>query len=167
MIARPAPEPRRVVVGIGELAVSIDERVVLTTYALGSCVAIIVHDPVRRIGGLIHYMLPDSRALPERARDTPAMFADTGVPTLFHRMYGAGAKKTDLVVKIAGGGHLLEVAVEIDVGARNLEAAERLFERSGVRVAARDVGGTVSRTVELHVGTGDVLVRSQRKERRL
>ncbi len=165
MNAQVLAAPERLVIGIGELSVSERSDSVLVTYALGSCVAVVVHDPVRRIGGLIHFMLPQSRAMPERARTQPGMFADTGVPMLFHRMYAAGSQKRELVVKVAGGGHLLAAQGELDVGSRNLEVLDKLFVRSGVLVAARDTGGTVSRTVELHVGTGRVVVRSHRKER--
>ncbi|MBK7859265.1 MAG: chemotaxis protein CheD [Archangiaceae bacterium] len=150
--------------GIGELCVSDQADTVLITYALGSCVAVVVHDPKRRVGGLLHYMLPQSKAMPEKAVAQPGMFADTGVPMLFHRLYAVGCHKRELVVKVVGGGHLLGAADAFDIGHRNLEVLDKVFARSGVFVAARDVGGAVSRTVELNVGTGRVTVRSHRKE---
>ena len=90
-----------------------------------------------------------------------------GVPALFRRMYTLGCKKPELVVKVAGGGHLLGADDELDIGRRNVEMVDYLFERSGVQVAARDTGGTESRTIEFHVQTGEVWVRSRGKEKRL
>jgi chemotaxis protein CheD len=90
-------------VDIADLKTSADPDAVIVTYALGSCIAVIVYDPVRKVGGMIHYMLPMSETSPEKAKERPAMFADTGIPLLFHTMYEMGCKKTDLIVKAAGG----------------------------------------------------------------
>ncbi|MBL8956459.1 MAG: chemotaxis protein CheD [Myxococcaceae bacterium] len=168
MSLEPAPHAAvRRVVGIAELAVSDDPRVSFVTYALGSCVAVAAWAPARCAGGLIHFMLPLSKAMPKRSTDKPALFADTGVPLLFRRLYTLGCSKEELVVKVAGGGRLLGGSDELDVGSRNLEMLDYLFARSAVEVAARDVGGTVSRTVEFKLATGEVCVRSRGKERLL
>ena len=92
-----------ITVDIADLKVSADPDAVIVTYALCSCIAVIVYDPVRKAGGMIHYMLPMSETSPEKARERPAMFADTGIPLLFHSMYALGCKKQNLIVKVAGG----------------------------------------------------------------
>ncbi|MDD5531533.1 MAG: chemotaxis protein CheD [Syntrophales bacterium] len=81
------------VVGVADLKVSDNPHDILVTYALGSCIGVAVFDPVSKVGGLIHFMLPDSTLDPEKAREKPAMFADTGIPMLFKSCYELGAEK--------------------------------------------------------------------------
>ncbi len=73
------------VIGVADCLVSDDPEAVLVTYALGSCIAVVIHDPVSRVGGLLHYMLPESTLDQAKAQERPYMFADTGIPLLFHR----------------------------------------------------------------------------------
>jgi chemotaxis protein CheD len=153
-----------VTVDIGDLRVSREVDDVLVTYALGSCVAVMVHDPVRVAGGMIHYMLPLSDTAPERARDRPAMFADTGIPALFHAMYALGCRKQDLVVKVAGGGALHDDSGIFRIGERNCAVMRTIFRKAGVAIRAEDVGGARSRTARLHVATGRCVISSPRDE---
>ena len=97
-----------ITVDISDIKVSGDPDAVIVTYALGSCIAVVVYDPVRTVGGMIHFMLPMSATSPDKAREKPAMFADTGVPLLFGEMYKLGCDKRDLVVKVVGGGSLYD-----------------------------------------------------------
>mgnify|MGYP001561206167 CR=1 FL=1 len=69
---------QRVVVGVGDLSVSNNIAITLSTYALGSCIAVAAYDPVVKAGGLLHLMLPESSISPDKAISQPAMFADTG-----------------------------------------------------------------------------------------
>ena len=151
---------RRVVVDIADFVVSKDLDVTLTTYALGSCIAVILHDAVVPAAGMIHYMLPLSSTNPEKAKLRPAMFADTGVPLLFHAMYGLGCKKEDLVVKVAGGGQLYDDQGIFEIGKRNYTVLRRMLWKTNVLVAAEEVGGAKSRTVHLEVKTGRCVIRS-------
>jgi chemotaxis protein CheD len=153
-----------VAVEISDFRVSDDPGATLVTWALGSCIAVMVHDPVRRAAGMIHYMLPLAETSPERARDRPAMFADTGVPLLFHSMYGLGCRKQDLVVKVAGGSSLHDDRGVFQIGKRNHAILRKMLWKAGVLVAAEDVGGAKSRTVRLHVGTGRCTVTSPGEE---
>lgn len=82
------------VVGIADARVSRDPDTVLVTYALGSCIAIAIHDPVVQVGGLLHFMLPESKGFAGDASSTPFKFADTGIPMLFHEAYRLGAEKS-------------------------------------------------------------------------
>ncbi len=84
----PSSSSQRVLtVGISDLKVSDDPGSLLITHALGSCIAVLLHDPKRNIGGMIHFMLPLASTAPKKAATTPAMFADSGVPLLFQQMY--------------------------------------------------------------------------------
>ncbi|MEZ5063424.1 MAG: chemotaxis protein CheD [bacterium] len=156
-----------ITVDIADIRVSKDPASVIVTYALGSCVAVIVHDPIRRIGGMIHYMLPLAQTAPDKARGNPAMFADTGIPVLFRSVYELGCRKEDLVVKVAGGGSLYDDKGTFEIGRRNYVVLRKMFWKTGVMIAAEDVGGSKSRTVRLNVGTGQVVVRSQGEETEL
>jgi chemotaxis protein CheD len=156
-----------VVVEIADLKVSSNPSVVLVTYALGSCIAVIVHDPVMKAGGMIHYMLPLSESSPEKATERPAMFADTGIPLLFHSMYALGCKKQDLVVKVAGGGSLYDDNGHFAIGQRNYTILRKMFWKAGVMISAEDVGGTKSRTVRLFVDTGRCTITASGEETEL
>jgi chemotaxis protein CheD len=153
-----------VTVDISDLKVSADAEDVIVTYALGSCIAVMVHDPVRVAAGMIHYMLPLSETSPEKARAKPAMFADTGVPALFHAMYALGCRKQDLVVKVAGGGALYDDKGLFRIGQRNYTVLRKIFWKAGVIIHAEDVGGAASRTARLHVATGLCTISSKGQE---
>ena len=77
----------RHIVGVGDMKVSSDPADVIVTHALGTCLGIVVHDPVARVGGMLHVMLPTSTINPDKARLNPYMFVDTGVPELFRQAY--------------------------------------------------------------------------------
>ena len=154
----------QITVDISDLRVSANPDDLIVTYALGSCIAVIVHDPKRKVGGMIHYMLPLSEIAPEKAKDKPAMFADTGIPELFRTMYGMGCDKKDLVVKVAGGGALYDDKGLFSIGKRNYTVLRKMFWKVGVIIAAEDVGGAKSRTARLWVGDGRCTIASQGEE---
>lgn len=148
-----------VIVGVGDCQVTNDPEAVLVTYALGSCIAVVIHDPVSRVGGLLHFMLPESSLDRAKAQDRPYMFADTGVPLLFHNAYELGAKKPRIVVAVLGGAQIVGGAESLNIGKRNHLALRKLFWKAGVMVRHEDVGGTSSRTVRLEVSSGRVFLR--------
>ena len=154
----------QITVDISDMRVSASPDDLIVTYALGSCIAVIVHDPKRKVGGMIHYMLPLSEIAPEKAKDKPAMFADTGIPELFRTMYGMGCDKKDLVVKVAGGGALYDDKGLFSIGKRNYTVLRKMFWKAGVIIAAEDVGGAKSRTARLWVGDGRCTIASQGEE---
>jgi chemotaxis protein CheD len=154
-------------IDIADLKVSTDPDTCLVTYALGSCIAVIVYDPVNRIGGMIHYMLPQASTSPERAREKPAMFADTGIPLLFHALYAKGCNKRDLVVKVAGGSALLSMTDVFEIGKRNHVILRKMLWKAGVPIKAEDVGGTVFRTARLFLDSGRVTIKTEVSEHEL
>jgi chemotaxis protein CheD len=158
---------RLLVVGMGDLVVSTDTAITLVTYALGSCLGVAVYDPVACVGGMLHAMLPSSETDPARAAALPALFVDTGVPELFRACYSRGARKERLVVTIAGAGGLSgEDTDQFRIGKRNLLMARQLFWKNSVLVHSGDVGGSVSRTLSLNIGNGQVLIRTGSNTRR-
>lgn len=147
------------VVGVGDGVVSRDPESVLVTYALGSCVAVAIHDPVVQVGGLLHFMLPESKGHQVDTAPTPYRFADTGIPMLFHQAYRLGAEKARMVVCVAGGAQVLDEDGVFNIGKRNLVAMRKILWRAGVMIHSEAVGGAVSRTVRLEVGTGKFWLR--------
>lgn len=152
------------VVGIADLKVSADADDTLITYALGSCLGITVHDAVARVGGMLHVMLPQSSIDAQKGRDRPWMFVDTGVPELFREAYKIGARKERLVLKVAGGAASREDADSFQIGKRNILMLRQLLWKNGVLITAHDVGGQISRTVSLAVGSGEVRVKTSSVE---
>ena len=148
-----------IVVGISDVKISGNPEDVMVTYALGSCLAIAVYDPVVRVGGLLHFMLPDSSLDVNKARDNPAMFADTGIPLLFKSCYRLGAEKKRMVVKVAGGASILDDANFFRIGQKNITAMRKLFWANNVLIAGEDTGKNYNRTVRLCIADGKVLVK--------
>ena len=151
---------RAVRVAIGEYAVSAGPGDVLVAYGIGSCVVITFYDPHLRVGGLLHAALPLSNV---GRGPRPAKYVDAGIDVLLHEMNQAGAQKQRLVVQIAGGSNLLAApgfVNTINMGRRNIAAAELVIAREGLRIAAADVGGARGRTVRLYVGSGKMTVQT-------
>lgn len=149
-----------VVVGVSDCRVSGNQDDVLITYALGSCIAVVLYDPVTRVGGMLHYMLPESNLDRSKAEQSPYMFADTAIPLLMSRIVESGANRKRLVVRLAGGAQVVNDGGMFDIGKRNYLAARRLLWKAGLMVHAEEVGGSLPRTVRLEVSTGRVWLRS-------
>lgn len=150
------------VVPIAGLAVSADSTATLTTYALGSCVAVVLHDRQGRRAGLLHYMLPTAAPGQKAKRD--AMFCDTGLPVLLRQLQALGASPASLTCRLVGGGTVNDPAGVFKVGPRNVDMAHALVRKLGLRLVGEDVGGPWSRTVRLQVGSGVLVVHSRGKE---
>lgn len=152
---------RPLVVGMGGCQLSAAADTQLVTYALGSCIAVTVWDPVACVGGLLHFVLPEAKGgLEEAGASQPFRYADTGVPLLFQAAYRLGAEKQRLVVRLAGGAAVAGGCGPFQIGRRNYAAIRRILGQAGVLVEAEDVGGVVSRSVRLEVGTGRQWIRT-------
>jgi chemotaxis protein CheD len=131
----------------------------LVTYSLGSCIGVAIYDPVVKVGGLLHFMLPESSIDKDKAAKNPYMFADTGIPAFFKAAYALGLKKSRVKVAVAGGGMILDDSGRFNIGKRNYTTLRNLFWKNNVLIDAEDVGGSDSRTVYLDMATGTVKVR--------
>ncbi len=151
---------QRVVIGVGDVAVSNNPQVTLSTYALGSCVGIVAYDPVARAGGILHLMLPDSKISPEKALNQPAMFADTGLPLLFRSLAGLKVERSRLRLFVAGGACVLSGPDSFKIGERNVRATLDFLARNGFVIRNPVVGGTVNRTLHLEVGSGAMTLKT-------
>lgn len=150
---------QRVVVGVGDLAVSNNAQMILSTYALGSCIGVVAYDPPRKIAGLLHFMLPDSSIATDKAAKQPAMFADTGLTQFFKLLGGLKADRGALRLFVAGGASVISGQDNFRIGERNTKSALNFLSLHGFRVHHLDTGGIHNRTLHLEVATGNVTVR--------
>lgn len=153
-----------ITVQIADYKVTNNPDDVLITYALGSCIAVILYDPVNKVGGMIHFMLPLSKTSPEKAEGKPAMFADTGVPLLFEDFYKAGGSKVNMTIRVTGGGKLYEDNGTFDIGKRNYTILRKMLWKNGYTILSEDVGDAKSRTARLEIATGRVIIKSRGSE---
>lgn len=145
------------VVLVGDMKIGIKGDV-LVTHALGSCLGLMVYDPIVQVGGLLHAMLPLSKINPKKAEANPYMFVNTGVPELFKAIYAKGGEKSRLIVKAAGCGSPLGNNEMFRIGDRNYTVLKKLLWKNNVLLKSEDVGGTASRTVHFDVTTGQIII---------
>jgi chemotaxis protein CheD len=146
-------------VGISECKFSSDPTDSIVTYALGSCVGLVLYDAPARIGGLLHIMLPDSRFRSSSREFNPCMYADTGFYTLIQELLSIGASKHSLVAKVAGGANMLRHSSLLDIGQRNSEAILRLAGKEHIPVLGTSLGGSVGRSMHVRLDDGATRVR--------
>lgn len=160
----PAPSGNTLVARIAEMVASDLPGAEIACLSLGSCLAVIVHDPIVKVGGILNFMLPDSSINPARARESPFMFVDTGVPLLLEAVLALGAEKSRLLVKVAGGAQFLDDQRTMSIGQRNLATLMQVLQKSGVKVTATDVGGRVSRNLRLTLSNGRLTIQTPARE---
>lgn len=134
----------------------------VTTLGLGSCVGIALRDPVTKIGGLAHIMLPDSTAIRNSSQNI-AKFADTGIVELVNQMEKLGANKARLEAKIAGGATMFQFNTNngtMMIGERNVEASKQKLAELNIPVLAQDTGANYGRTVTYYPETGEFHIRA-------
>jgi len=155
------------IVGVGGFAASKNPAETIKTFALGSCVAIIMLHPPTRSVGMVHVALPDSAVARGSAGDRPGYFADTGIPTLLNEMAKVGANSPGnkgMVVKLAGGAKVLDPNNVFNVGKRNILAIKKILWSLGMGAVAEDLGANFSRTVSVEVKTGRITISSPGKK---
>lgn len=133
----------------------------LTTLGLGSCIGLILYDPVLKLGGMVHYMLPDSTKL--KNNQNIAKFGDTGIKELHRLMLQNGAQPRRMIAKIAGGAKMFEVSGLSEmghVGERNAEEAKLMLKELKIPLIAEDIGLNYGRTVTLDCENGDFHIRA-------
>jgi chemotaxis protein CheD len=157
----------QIVVGMADCRIAQVSGQVLATFALGSCIGLTVHDCNAAVGGLLHFMLPDSSIDPARARANPFMFADTGIPLLLEQVFGKGATRRNLAVHAVGGARMMDQEQVFEIGKRNYLAARKILWKAGLLLSGEAVGGLNSRTVRLEVGSGRISLQEGGLQREL
>jgi len=154
-------------VGMADLNVCVSPNAI-TTLGLGSCVGIVLYDPVKKISGMVHIMLPDSTKILNNSNK--AKFADTGIDVLIQTMIKIGADRRTLIAKIAGGAQMFAFSNNSDmmrIGERNVEATKCKLLDLGICLKAEDTGANYGRTIEFYPENGELLIKSVGKERKI
>jgi chemotaxis protein CheD len=154
------------VVAVGDMKIG-QKSDTIVTHALGSCLGLMVYDPVAKIGGLLHAMLPLSKINPEKAEINPYMFVDTGVPALFKGLYDIGGQKSRMIIKAAGCGNPLGKNEMFKIGERNYTVLKKLLWKNNILLESEDIGGARSRTVHFNIATGQTIISSNGQKREL
>jgi chemotaxis protein CheD len=157
----------RILVDISDAAVSREPGDVLATYSLGSCIGVAIYDPQAKIGGLLHYQLPESKLDPDKAAANPYMFADTGMAKMVNDMLVIGAIKKRLKVRIAGGASMSTGPKGFDIGKRNYLAIRKILWKNGLFIDGEDIGGSSPRNMYLNVEDGSLTIRCVGVEKKL
>jgi len=157
----------QIIVGVADCRVGHSPEQVLATYALGSCIGLSVYDPKAAVGGMLHYMLPDSTIDPARSRENPYMFADTGIPKLVEQVCGVGASRRRLIAHAAGGASMMDPQAVFDIGKRNYLALRKILWKAGILLTGEAVGGSTSRTIRLEIGSGRLWLQENGKRKEL
>ena len=156
---------KRIVVDVSDAKVSTAPGEVLATYSLGSCIGLCLYEPKARIGGLLHFQLPDSKHDRQRASDHLFMYADTGTALLMNELLRLGANKRLIHTKIAGGASMPTGPKGFDIGKQNYLAIRKIFWQMGMLIESEDVGGSWPRNVYMDINTGFVTVRGNELEK--
>lgn len=143
-------------VGMSQMELSSKPGTVLTAPSLGSCIGLAIYDPVAKIGGMAHIVLPDSA---KNTKETEALgkYADTAVPEMLSKIISMGANKKNLIIKIAGGAQMFNLqqgSNVLNIGLRNTLAVKTALSKEGLEVLKSDTGGNKGRTFKLDVQTG-------------
>ncbi len=143
------------IVGIAQLATCRAPEQ-LACLGLGSCVAVILYDPVLKFGGIVHALLPKApvKCLVEEK------YADSGTKKLIRELTTRGAVKERLLAKLVGGAQMfanLNLSIS-DIGKANCTEARKALKESGIRIIAEDVEGHRGRSAYFNLENGRVLV---------
>jgi chemotaxis protein CheD len=151
-------------VGVADMIVSDDPNDLIVTFALGSCLGLVIYDPAAQVGGILHAMLPNSSI--HRGKDgplNPYKFVNTGIPLLFKEAYKLGAQKKRIKVKMTGCSQLMDDNVLFNIGKRNYAAARKLLWKNNVMIDAEFCENAKSVTLMLELKSGEVSMKVQNK----
>lgn len=153
------------VVGISDMMVTNDIDKTLITYSLGSSLGVLIYDPVARVAGLLHSILPISKMDSQKAIRFPSVFVDTGVNLLFREAAKLGAEKKRLLVTAVGCSSLMDEKVFFQIGERNITVLRKFLWKNNILIDKHDIGGVSSKTVKISVMDGNITVKTRGLER--
>ncbi len=140
---------------------------VIITYSLGSCIGLTLFDSEKKIGGLVHCMLPLSKIDAAKAEANPFMFIDSGVSAFLQTLFDLGAQRKTLVAKVAGGSHIMDDKGIFNIGERNNTVVRKMLWKNNILISGEDVGGSVPRTMSLDLATGKTVLKMNGGEREI
>ena len=152
-----------IVVGLGEIKIANDPFAILTCLGLGSCIGISAYDPIAKVAGMAHIVLPCSNG---RSGPPSPKYADIGIPHLLEQVSQQGAITSRLIIKIAGGAQISKAAGLEDsfkIGQKNSDAVKEFFGQIGMSIKAADIGGDYGRTMKMYLESGNTIVTSAKQ----
>ncbi|RCW47700.1 chemotaxis protein CheD [Halanaerobium sp. MA284_MarDTE_T2] len=147
----------KIIVKMADYAVG-EQGLLLATLGLGSCVGIALYDSFRKIGGLIHIMLPENPGQKKIVK-----YADTGIPFLISELEDMGASKRRMTAKIVGGAGMFKFEggdPVMQIGRRNVEAVKNILKEENIKIIGEDVGKDYGRSMYFYLDDGKVEVKS-------
>jgi len=152
----------QIILGVGDYGASNSPGEDVKTFALGSCVSVVLLDPKTRTVGMVHVALPESSINQAKSREKPGYFADTGIPALLAAMvkFGCNPKGKGMVVKLCGGANVMDTNDTFQIGKRNALSIKKILWKYGMGAVSEDLGGNFSRTVTVSVDTGEIILSS-------
>ncbi len=147
-------------VGIADLNIALPPKKLITV-GLGSCIGIALYEPIEKIGGLAHIMLPDSTQFSNVSN--PMKFADLAIPILIEKMQKQGAIKRYIKAKIAGGASMFnfsDKSMIMDIGNRNNKSVKKILGKYGIPIISEDTGGNKGRTMIFNTEDGIIQIRT-------
>jgi len=152
----------KLIVGLADMKITGNPTAMVTAY-LGPCIGVAIHDPVARVGGILHFMLPDSALDAQKADDNPWMFADTGIPLFLEQAYKLGAEKARMKVTVAGGSQIADDGCgSFNTGKSNYTTLRKILWMNNVLIHNEEVGGNVNRILTIKLSSGSVEIKSLR-----
>lgn len=146
------------IVGIADMKITRAPGI-LITYALGSCVGVCIYDPVLRLAGMVHIMLPLNL---EPDKGHVFKYADTGIAATVKRLEAFGGARSRMISKIAGGAKMFDIPGGSlgSIGMRNIESVKLILKKEGIRLVKEDVGLNHARTLSFDSNTGEGRIRA-------
>ena len=154
-------------VNIAEMVISDSADDQLIAPNLGSCLGIAIYDRKKKIGGLIHCLLPTAKSDPAKAEQSPCTYVDTGFHLLFESMHNKGCSREDLVIVVVGGASINDPNGVFEIGKKNFTILRKLLWKNNLLMHANDVGGGSSRTLTLSIAEGSMTLKTEGKETKL
>lgn len=152
---------RQHLVGIAQIKISDDPQDVIVAPNLGSCVGIAVYDKTLRRGGMVHCLLPLSKADPAKAAQNPCMYVDTGFAALLDQLMKMGSDKKNLTIIAAGGASINDDNNIFEIGKRNHTVLKKILWKNGLLLAAEHFGENYGRTLALHIDSGKATLKAK------
>ena len=149
----------QILVKLADLNVSGNPEDLLVVYGLGSTAAVMLYDIEARVGGIAHFMLPNSASEPQRAREYPAMYADVAIPLLVDTCIGKGARRESLTARLAGGSILMGQGISRGISEGNIATARQILEKLAIPLTSENTGGNHNRAVRMEISTGKSFVK--------
>ncbi len=140
--------PEKVFLYPGQLLAAKKETLISTL--LGSCVAVALYDPITKIGGLNHYLLPEVL----HSEQASGRYGNFAIPKLVHELERLGASRARLKAKVYGGANVLtENTFGESIGSSNIILAYQLLSEMNIPIIEENVGGTIGRKIHMNTAT--------------